>query len=441
MDGVTEAVWADILAHVRVHKPDLIRGWFSQLVPVRLDQGVLEIRAVNAGQHSYLSEHCIRAFVEAAQASTGRLVTVRFSLQEEQRRTPPSEPASLTFEREPGDVVLNPHYVFEQFVTGPCNRLAHAASVAVSESPGKAYNPLFLHGSAGMGKTHLLQAACHRMLELDPSLRVMYLSCETFANHFIEAIERGAMHTFRDRYRHVDVLVIDDIQFLAARERSQEEFFHTFNKLHQSQKQIILSADSPPSEIPSLEERLVSRFNWGLVARLDPPCLDTRAAIVRKKAKNLGLAINEEVTLYIATRVTSNTRELEGALLRLHALAAHSTGPIGLDMAEQAVGDGAGPRQAQITMEGILQAITDHYGVRRGDLQSRKRSKSIAFPRQICMFLARTMTNHSLQEIGAFYGGRDHSTVLHATRTIAELQDRDPELRPTLERITSSLRQ
>jgi chromosomal replication initiator protein len=440
MSGVSEALWADILAQVRINNPDLVRGWFTQLSPIGLDQGILEIRAVNSGQQRYLSDHCLRAFVEAAQAATGRLVTVRFSFQEEARPAPVTELPPLSFEQETEEVALNPNYVFDQFVTGPCNRLAHAACVAVSEAPGRAYNPLFLHGSAGMGKTHLLQATCHRILELSDPARVLYLSCETFTNHFIEAVEHGAMHTFRDRYRHVDVLVIDDIQFLAARERSQEEFFHTFNKLHQLQKQIILSADSPPSEIPSLEERLVSRFNWGLVARLDPPCLDTRIAIIRKKARNMGLEVGEDACLFIATRVTANTRELEGALLRIHALATCGNNQIDLALAQQALGDEPAPPRLLITMENILQAVTEHYAVPRKDVQSRKRSKSIAFPRQICMFLARTLTQHSLQEIGGFFGGRDHSTVLHATRSIETLRDSDTQFRSTLDTITSSLR-
>jgi chromosomal replication initiator protein len=269
--------------------------------------------------------------------------------------------------------------------------------------------------------------------------RTLYLSCETFTNHFIEAVERGAMHTFRYRYRHVDVLVIDDIQFLAARERSQEEFFHTFNTLYQLQKQIILSADSPPTEIPSLEERLVSRFNWGLVARIDPPCLDTRIAIIRKKAKATNLTLSDELVHFIASTITANTRELEGALLRLHAMAAQTGGNIGLELARQALGQEPITERKPITIATILEAVTKHYGVRLADLQSRKRSKSIAFPRQVCMYLARTLTQHSLEEIGGYFGGRDHSTVLHATRTINRLQEQDPQFRSTLESISKTL--
>ncbi len=439
MNGITDTVWGDVLAHLRIHQAELVRGWFSQLVPVRLEQGVLEIRATNDSQQRYLSDHCLRAFVEAAQAATGRLVTVRFTLQEPS--TLPAEPPQqpLAVEEETENLVLSSSYTFDEFVTGPSNRLAHAACVAVSESPGLAYNPLFVHGAVGLGKTHLLQATCHRARELNPDARILYLSCESFANHFIEAVERGAMNTFRYRYRHVDVLVIDDIQFLAARERSQEEFFHTFNTLYQLQKQIILSADSPPTEIPSLEDRLVSRFNWGLVASVEPPCLDTRIAIIRKKSKVKGLSLTDEVVQFIASRVTSNARELEGAILRIHALAASRNQQPDLDLARMALGEEPERPVLRVTIPSILDAVTKHYGVRLADLQSKKRSKSIAFPRQVCMYLARKMTDHSLEEIGGYFGGRDHSTVLHATRTIASLRDNDAQFRDTLDRISTEI--
>jgi chromosomal replication initiator protein len=441
MNRVTDSLWVDILAYLRIHNPDLVRGWFSQLVPLQLDQGILEVGAVNGSQQQYLSEHCRRPFAQAAQAATGRLVTVQFALHERQDAPQPAPLSRLPFEQQVDQVDLNELYTFDQFVTGPCNRLAHAACVAVGDSPGKAYNPLFIHGSVGLGKTHLLQAACHRIREVNSDTKVLYLSCETFTNHFIEAIEHGAMNTFRYRYRHVDVLVIDDIQFLGARERSQEEFFHTFNTLYQLQKQIILSADSAPTEIPSLEDRLVSRFNWGLVARIDPPCFDTRIAIVRKKSKALGMPLSDEVTHLIVNRVTTNARELEGALLHLHALATQDGGNITLDLARRSLGAEQVSQRSPITIPVILQAVTDHYGVRLADLQSRKRSKSIACPRQVCMYLVRTLTNHSLEEIGGYFGGRDHSTVLHATRTITRLRDDDPAFRSTLEMISNSLRE
>lgn len=439
MEGITDIVWGDILSHLRMNQTEIVRGWFSQLTPIRLENGVLEIRAVNESQQRYLNDHCVRPFVDAAQAATGRLVTVAFtSGATSEAEAPPPKP--LAFEEEPDSISLSDQYTFNEFVTGPCNRLAHAACVAVSESPGRSYNPLFVHGSVGLGKTHLLQATCHRVRELQENSNLLFLSCETFTNHFIEAVERGAMHTFRYRYRHVDVLVIDDIQFLAARERSQEEFFHTFNTLYQLQKQIILSADSPPTEIPSLEDRLVSRFNWGLVVRIDPPCLDTRIAIIRKKAKSRGLTLSDDLVHYIASNVTSNARELEGALLQIHALAIESGREVDQDIVQQALGQEPTPSGNPVTIPTILEAVTKHYGVRLADLQSRKRSRSIAFPRQVCMYLARNLTAHSLEEIGGYFGGRDHSTVLHATRTIERLQEEDPQFRETLDHIRHSIR-
>jgi chromosomal replication initiator protein DnaA len=242
-------------------------------------------------------------------------------------------------------LALNPDYTFQNFVTGPCNRLAHAACIAVAEQPGQTYNPLFIHGGVGLGKTHLLQAVSQQVLERQPDARILYLSCDSFINQFINAIESGEMNQFRYRYRHVDMLVVDDIHFLAGRDRTQEEFFHTFNTLYQQHKQIILSADCPPNEIPELEERLVSRFNWGLVARIDRPCYETRVAIVQKKARMRGLSLPDDVVCYIAARIESNTRELEGAITKMQGMSSLQDGRIDLELAKAALGDSAAPEQ------------------------------------------------------------------------------------------------
>ena len=251
-----------------------------------------------------------------------------------------------------------------------------------------------------------------------PHSRILYLSCDSFINQFINAVETGEMNQFRYRYRHVDVLVIDDIHFLARRERTQEEFFHTFNTLYQGHKQIILSADCPPSEIPELEERLVSRFNWGLVARIDKPCYETRMAILQKKAKMRGIALPDDVLCYVASKIVSNTRELEGAVTKIQGMAMLQNGTIDLDLAKAALGDSATSEPRRITIQQILDAVTKYYNVRLSDLQSKKRHKSIAFPRQVCMYLARRHTHYSLEEIGGYFGGRDHTTVMHAVRTV-----------------------
>src|SRR3954464_2971548 len=404
------AVWQSILTSVRAQHPSLHRVWFDQMVPRQLTNGVIQVTVATPAQLNLCQSQCQQPFTAAAQQVTGRLVAVSFRCD--------NLPRGGVFNEGDQPLPLNPDYVFDSFVTGPCNRLPHAASVAVAEQPGRAYNPLFIHGGVGLGKTHLLQAVCQKVLEREPSARILYLSCDSFINQFITAVETGDMNQFRFRYRQVDMLVIDDIHFLAGRDRTQEEFFHTFNTLYQNHKQIILSADCPPSEIPELEERLVSRFNWGLVARIEKPCYETRVAILKKKARMRGLELPDDVVCYIAARVENNTRELEGAITKLQGMRLLTNGNIDLDMARQALGESTGPEQRRITIQQILDAVTKYYNVRISDLQSKKRHKSIAFPRQVCMFLARRHTRYSLEEIGGYFGGRDHTTVLHAVPTV-----------------------
>ncbi len=395
---------------MRINHPSLNRVWFDQMSPRQLTNGVIQATVKTPAQLSFCQSQCQQPFTASAQQVTGRLVAVSFHCESLNR--------GGVFSDADQPMPLSPDYVFENFVTGPCNRLPHAASVAVAENPGQAYNPLFIHGGVGLGKTHLLQAVCQKVLERQPDQRILYLSCDSFINQFISAVESGEMAQFRYRYRQVDALVIDDIHFLAKRERTQEEFFHTFNTLYQGHKQIILSADCPPSEIPELEERLVSRFNWGLVARIEKPCYDTRLAILQKKARMRGLTLPDDVICYIAARIESNTRELEGAITKIQGLGMLQNNHIDLDLAKAALG-GSTPRdQRQITIQQICDAVTKYYGVRLSDLQSKKRHKSIAFPRQVCMYLARRHTRYSLEEIGGSFGGRDHTTVLHAVRTV-----------------------
>jgi chromosomal replication initiator protein len=311
--------------------------------------------------------------------------------------------------------------------------------VAASESPGRAYNPLFIHGSVGLGKTHLLQAICHAVLARQRQARVFYLSCETFMNDFMEAVELGTLHTFRYRYRHADLLLLDDIQFLADRERSQEEFFHTFNTLYQAQKQIILAADSPPEQIPSLQDRLVSRFSWGLVARIDQPCYETRIAILRKKARIRQVDIPDPVVEYIASTVTTNTRELEGAIAKVLGLSQAYRQPVNMEIAEEALAGGRERRRRRITIQEILEQVSREFGMRAADIQGKRRTKSVALPRQLCMYLARELTGHSLEEIGGYFGGRDHSTVLHACKTITGICQQDSQMRHMLEQVMANL--
>jgi chromosomal replication initiator protein len=441
---LSEVVWADILGYVRTHHRAVSRGWFTQLHPISLHGGELTIAAANPAQLSYLEEHCVRPFVEATQAATGRLISVRFVLRDHSPAAIPagqSPQESFLIEREACLPRLDGDYVFENFVVGPCNRLAHASCLAISESPGNTYNPLFIHGSVGLGKTHLLQAVCHKVLDRAPAARILYLTCETFVNHFIDAVENGALNGFRYRYRHLDMVLIDDIQFLAGRDHTQEEFFHTFNTLYQFQKQIVLSADCCPSEIPSLEERLVSRFNWGLVARIDAPCLETRLAIIQKKTKMQHLELPEDVAFFVASRIRSNSRELEGALNRIHGLAALDGRSIDMALARRALGEEHGIQSRQVRIQDIMGLITERFNVRLSDLQGRRRSRSIALPRQLGMYLARQHTQHSLGEIGGFFGGRDHTTVLHAYKSISGRREADLAFRSQLEELEAVLRQ
>ena len=432
MASVTFRLWQQILTQVKQRDGDIVKPWFSSLEAAQLENGVLEIRARSTSHVRYLRQHTTETFTQAAQAVTGHLIGVRFVI----AGSDSPEPAPNEFAPESsGHPSLKEDYVFDSFVVGPCNRLAHAACVAVSESPGQAYNPLFLHGSVGLGKTHLLQAVGHEVIRHQPAAKVLFLTCETFIRHFIQGVENGDLHNFRYRYRHVDVIMIDDIHFLADRESSQEEFFHTFNTLYQAHKQIILTADSAPSQIPSLEQRLTSRFNWGLVARIDRPAYETRVAIVHKKAHLRGLKVPDDVICLIATKVDSNTRELEGALTKVAGWAAINGGIITLEIAKQALADPDTAQTREVSIQQIFDAITARFNVRLTDLQGKKRTKSIAYPRQVCMHLARHLTRHSLEEIGGYFGGRDHTTVLHAVRTIERQRRQDAHLQALLEEV------
>ena len=376
MASVSSLIWEDVLGYLRVEFPEIMRAWFRQLEPIETDQGVMLIKAVNQAQLQYLQQHCRRPFAEAAQAATGRLLSVTFETDDQDTQ---SRANTQQLHEHDVDMPLDPDYVFDNIVTGPFNRLAHAAALAVAKSPGQAYNPLFIHGAVGLGKTHLLQAICDDIIKREPQANCQYLSCEMFINHFIGAVESGDLHRFRFRYRHVDVLLIDDIQFLGERERSQEEFFHTFNALYQSRKQIVISADCSPSEIPSLEERLVSRFNSGLVALVEQPDFETRLAIIRKKAKLRCVELPDNVAELIAARVTTNTRELEGALVKIDAISQTMGTPITLAAAHQALGQ-APTRLVRIPA--IIDAVTRLFDVKPSDLQGKRRTRSITLPRQ-----------------------------------------------------------
>ena len=329
---------------------------------------------------------------------------------------------------------LSAGYTFEDFVVGPCNRLSHAAALAVGENPGRAYNPLFIHGNVGLGKTHLLQAACHQIRRKQPDARVLYISCEEFTNRFIQAIQDGCLDVFRGFHRSVDVLVIDDVQFLANKDRTQEEFFHTFNALFNTNRQIIISSDRSPSEIPTVEDRLVSRFRWGLVAELEVPCFETRVAIVKRKARARHVDLSDEVAYFIAERIDTNIRELEGAIVKVVGVASILQRPIDVDLAQEALrGVVVSRRNRKLTIADVVQAVTDHYAVTMRDLTGKSRTQAISVPRQVCMYLCRQHTDESLESIGRFFGNRDHTTVMYGVQKIQKRVKEDPSISELIE--------
>jgi chromosomal replication initiator protein len=443
--GEIDNIFSDILERAKILDPANARKWFDRLTICRLDGGSLKIGCPDEVTVQFLQDKCKSSFTHAAQQVTGHLVTVDFDLDTEGEH----ERRSRFFS--PG-LRLHPDYTFDNFVVGPSNRLAHASCIAVSQSPGNTYNPLFVYGGSGLGKTHLLHAVCFEAQRKFENLVIQFLSCEEFVNRFIRAIEEGNLAVFQNEFRTVDTLIIDDIQFLREREQSQEEFFHTFNALYDRGKQIILSADSAPGQIPSLEARLTSRFNWGLVTRIDSPSYETRVAIIKKKAHLRGIEITDEIAEYIARKVQANIRELEGALTAIYAVAvtknsvqqseSQSTGNsqrITLELAQTALEGQITAQIRHISITDIIEVVTRHFDVRLADLQSKKRSQSITEPRQICMFLARNLTKHSLEEIGGHLGGRDHTTVMHACNKISQAQKDDPKMNALLEDLAKQI--
>lgn len=412
--------------------PAEVDGWLRGAELLSMDQGLAKISVPTALHFERIRDRHLPSLCQALGVQNCVLEVTELDLEQ---TLPPEDllptssgpdSTSLTpanggtaLEAEPEieaePLLLNQEYVFDTFVVGPCNRFAHAAAHGVADRPGDAFNPLFLHGSVGLGKTHLMQSIAHRLRRNNPKVRIAFLSCEEFINHFVGSLQQGSISHFRDRYRKVDVLIVDDIQMLSNKQRTQEEFFHTFNALRAAQKQIILSSDAPPGEIPNLQERLVSRFKWGLVAEIETPCFETRVAILNRKADRIGIDLPDPISHFIAEHVDRNVRELEGTLTHLHALSQLNGLPISLPLARQALGSERNAKmQRIIRMDDILQCVIAHFGVRLADLQSKRRTQSIVYPRQVAMFLARSLTDHSLEEIGGHFGGRDHSTVVYA---------------------------
>ena len=334
---------------------------------------------------------------------------------------------------------LNPKYTFDGFVIGSGNQFAHAAARAVAERPSKAYNPLFLYGGVGMGKTHLMQAIGHEIKKRQPQMAICYVSAEKFTNEMINALRNNKMTNFRDKYRTMDVLLVDDIQFLASKARTQEEFFHTFNTLHESMRQIVIASDRPPKELAEIEDRLRSRFEWGLIADIQPPDLETKVAILQKKAETERVLLPTDVALYIASNIRSNVRELEGALIRLTAFVSLTGRDLSMLTAQEVLKNLIDSQVRKITIEAIQRAVSDQFGLRPAEIKAKNNSHSIVFPRQIAMYLAKQLTEASLPEIGRQFGGKHHTTVLHSVEKIAEQRKTDKDLNRLLNKLTEVL--
>jgi chromosomal replication initiator protein len=477
MDSAELAVvWEQVL---KIMEKEIIKPifdtWIKATVPLSLNDTYLEIGTPSQFIKDWIETRYSSMIQNTVQAVTNKSLIIKFinlDLEKEKPviETPPPDPnfpsqrsfvpsvsvspsysngrgtSSIDYHRRnnssPEDFItsLNPKYTFESFVIGNSNRFAHAASLAVAEVPAKVYNPFFIYGGVGLGKTHLMHAIGHRIRQNHPHMKVLYISSEKFTNELINSIRDGNPESFRQKYRNMDVLLVDDIQFLSKKEHTQEEFFHTFNTLHEANKQIIISSDRAPREIPTLEDRLRSRFEWGLITDIQPPDLETRIAILRKKAILENLKVPNDIMVYIAGRIDNNIRELEGALIRVMAYSSLTGQSMDMDLATEALKDiFPNGRPKQITMELIQQVVANYFKLRQEELLAKKRTRNVAYPRQIAMYLCRELTETSLPRIGEMFGGRDHTTVIHAYDKINREKNEDAKLINIIKELTRRL--
>jgi chromosomal replication initiator protein len=418
--------------------------WLKPLQLKQMDQNTVEIEVPNKFFKDWVTDNYLVLIREALQQLTNRTYSLNISIKEKQEiktdydqvETFPSPKPIAPPLRDDG---LNPNYTFESFVVGSCNQFAHAAALAVANVPAKNYNPLFIYGGVGLGKTHLLNAIGNKIVQNDPLLKVCYISSEKFTNELINCLKYEKMTDFRNKYRNKDVLLLDDIQFLGGKERTQEEFFHTFNSLYDSHKQIVITSDKLPKDIPGLEERLRSRISWGLIADIQPPDIETKVAILSKKAEYFNISLPNEVGLFLASNLGSNIRELEGALTRLRAYSSLTGQEINISMANEILKDLIQDRQKIISIENIQKCVANFYNLKISDLKSNKKLKVYTLPRQIAMYLCRNLTKASFPEIGNKFGGKDHSTVIHACRQIEKKIQQDAELKNIIDTLKGDL--
>ncbi len=451
MNAAVESVWEDVLSILRPQMNDeSFDLWLRPIKALTFDSQRLTLQVPNAFFADWLRDHYQPKIELILRERHGEPIGLSFNVLrpvEDLLRThepapalaprplPPPPPASETF--------LNPRYTFDSFVVGHSNRFAQAASYAVAKDPGKAYNPLFLYGGVGLGKTHLMHAIGNHMLQSNPRARVLYTSSEKFINEFIDSLRHEKMNQFRQKYRNLDCLLIDDIQFLVNKESSQEEFFYTFNTLYDSRKQIIICSDRPPKEIPTLQERLITRFEWGVVADIQAPELEMRIAILREKAEQEKLFVPDDVILFLASHVRKNIRELEGALIRVVAHSSLTHVPLTVDSTQVVMRDLIAREEAAapVSVDRIQEIVAKHYHVDLQDMKSKRRTDAIAFPRQIAMYLVRTLTDMSTTQIGESFGGKDHTTVMHASNKIKNKLETDPFFTALINKIIQEIRQ
>ncbi len=454
MHANTEKIWAAAQENLRsLLNPEIYKLWFAPLRAVGMDTETFTLEVADDFCEVWLKDNYFGLLRDVIASATGKQLDVRFRVSPHAPQTnhhpaksksaePTSPVPSARSQQQPTDAdsVFNPRNTFDTFVVGN-NQFAHSAALAVAQAPGKSYNPLFLYGGVGLGKTHLLHAIGHHVSAHKKGARVAYITTEKFTNEFIAGLQDNSLARFRKKYRQTDLLLIDDVQFLSGKERIQEEFFHTFNALHEGHKQIVLTCDRPASEIQGLEQRLVSRFEWGLVTDLQPPDVETRMAILRKRAAAMGCTLPDDIADFLAYRIRTNIRRLEGALIRVVSYASLTGKPMSIEVAENLLRDVLHEESRfTLSIEVIQKKVAEHFDLRIADMTSKRRPENIAFPRQIAMFLSRQMTESSLNTIGEAFGGRDHGTVLHACRLVKGRMEVDSGVRQTVMLLEKKLR-
>ena len=436
-------LWSQAVAEIkeRIGRQNY-ETWIKPIAFVSRNKNEICLDVPNKFFRDWLTEHYLGQIQEIVSALAKHEVKIVFEINEKPNRQANAENGAKREERErvqKTDSNLVAKYTFQNFVVGASNQFAHAACVAVANQPGEHYNPLFIYGGVGLGKTHLVNAIGHHSASQRRGVKVVYLSSESFMNELIGSLRRDKMDEFKKKFRNVDILILDDVQFIAGNERTQEEFFHTFNSLYESHKQIVITSDKFPKEIPGIEDRLRNRFEWGLIADIQPPDMETRVAILQKKAENEGVQLPHDVAFFLASNIDSNVRELEGSLTRLGAFSSLTKATITVELAKDVLRNTLKNAQQEITVENIQKTICDYFNVRIADLKAKRRTQNIALPRQVAMYLCRKYTETSFPAIGDKFGGRDHSTVIHASKTIERKIKEDPHMQTTIEKLERNL--